>query len=160
MFFAGAIKVNANNNLYFNSDIPTQTVELTTESPTKIIIESAQINLPIFQTNIINRNWEISKEGASHLDTSANPGEGGNIIIYAHNTKNRFGNLHDVKVGDVIKVSSKNDKTYTYEVKTINVVNPNDPTLIMPGKREVLTIYTCTGFADLKRLVIQAEPTS
>lgn len=158
MFFAGAIKANANNNLYFNSDIPTQSVELTTESPSKITIESAQIELPVFQTLIKNRNWEINENGASHLDTSANPGEGGNIIIYAHNTKDRFGNLHNVKIGDIIKVSSKNNKTYIYEVKKINVVNPSDATLIMPGKREVLTIYTCTGFADLKRLVIQAEP--
>jgi LPXTG-site transpeptidase (sortase) family protein len=158
MLFAVAVKVNAASNLSFDSTISPSEITKSESKPERIAIPSVGIDLTTHETKIINKDWEINKDGASHLETSANPAEGGNIIIYAHNTKDRFGNLQNIKKGEFIKIYTNDAKIYTYEVKNILVVDPTQAELLQPTKKEVLTIYTCTGFADLKRLVIQATP--
>ena len=47
---------------------------------------------------------------------------------------------------------------YKYKVNKITAVYPNQTQVIMPTKRETLTLYTCTGFYDEKRLIITAVP--
>ena len=155
--FSVYLKVDSYRSLSFASSVPAANVDLKTSNPTRIIIPSVNIDLPIEETLIHKNNWEIYENGASHLNTSANPGEGGNVIIYAHNTRDRFGSLEEVKKGEIIKLYSEDHKVYTYEVVNILVVNPTQVELLAPTKSELITIYTCIGFADLKRLVIQAE---
>ncbi len=126
-------------------------------TPTFISIPAVSIGLPITQTSIINGIWEIDKDGVSHLESSAYPGENSGIIMYAHNTHDRFGNLHSVKIGDEIAVTTRNSKLAKYKVASISVVTPNDVNALITDS-ESLILYTCTGFADLKRLVVKAKP--
>ncbi|OGM69990.1 hypothetical protein A2975_05285 [Candidatus Woesebacteria bacterium RIFCSPLOWO2_01_FULL_44_14] len=47
---------------------------------------------------------------------------------------------------------------YEYRVEEINEVYPNQTQVIAPTTDERLTLYTCSGFADTKRLIVVAKP--
>lgn len=126
--------------------------------PKNIALPDSQINLPVFETHIINGIWQIADNGASHLATSANPGDNATVIIYGHNTISRFANLPYVFPGEKILVQTVNKKTYTYVIKQTAVVNPDQIDILADQKGETLIVYTCYGFADLQRFVVVAKP--
>lgn len=128
-----------------------------TQSPVKIIIPRINIDLPVIESKIVNGYWELSENTASHGEGSANPGEKGNIVVFAHARQGLFYNLKDVKSDDVIYIFTK-DKWRTYKVRDITSVFPNQTEVIKPTENETLTLYTCTGFYDEKRLIIRALP--
>lgn len=129
-------------------------------TPTFISIHSIDLSLPIKPTNIKDGEWEIREDAASHLVASANPGEQKNIIIYSHNTSKFFGRLPDVKKNDEIKVVTMDGQQHTYTVTATHIVAPSEIWVIENNDREELTLYTCFGFADLKRFVVKAIPTN
>lgn len=128
-----------------------------TQSPVKIIIPKVNIDLPVTESKIVNGYWELSENTASHGEGSANPGEKGNIVVFAHAREGLFYNLKDVKKDDVIYLFTK-DKWRTYKVRDITSVFPNQTEVIKSTSTETLTLYTCTGFYDEKRLIIKALP--
>jgi LPXTG-site transpeptidase (sortase) family protein len=123
-----------------------------------ISIPDIGINLPVTETTIHDGIWQIPDRTAAHLALSANPKNSGNIIIYGHNTWDIFGKIVNIKMNDRIKLITANDNTYFYTVTAKKIVSPSDISLVLPTKTETLTIYTCTGFLDSQRLVIQAKP--
>lgn len=125
-------------------------------APKQILIRSIQVSLPIAQTSIKNGTWEIFNDGASHLSTSANPDEHQPIIVYAHNRTSQFGNIGMLKKGDSIVLSSGKSH-YLYSVNRQIVVNPSDIAALTKAKGETLILYTCTGWADSKRLLVYAD---
>jgi LPXTG-site transpeptidase (sortase) family protein len=127
-------------------------------SPIKISIPAIDINVSVKEATIKNGIWQTDRLTALHLNSSANPGEYGNIIIYGHNTPNIFKNLSDAKIGNSVIITTDSGIKNAYIINTIQTVSPNTISLIRPTKEEVLTIYTCTGFFDNQRLVIQAHP--
>jgi LPXTG-site transpeptidase (sortase) family protein len=141
------IKINA--SLYASKD--------TVNNPVRILIPKANIDLKIIDAPIINGYWELSNNTASYGLGSGHPGSNGNTVIFAHAREGLFYNLKDVKIGDIIYVFTK-DKWYRYKVGTITAVYPNQTEVLQATKKEVLTLYTCTGFYDDKRLIITALP--
>lgn len=125
-------------------------------APVAINIPNADIDLPIKKTFIENGRWEVSEKGVSHLATSSNLDVEGNVILYGHNTFDRLGHLHKLKVGDEIILKDSKGKNYSYVVATISIVDPTDIEKLSSYDGQTLSIYTCTGFADLKRLLIKA----
>jgi sortase A len=152
------IKVHSLSQLSFTGDIPTTKFEAATNTPKSILIPKIQVNLTLEETYISKGVWQVSESGASHLATSATPAQSGNIIIYAHNTRDRFGRLSELEKGDLISVTTNTGTIHTYKVSNKQVVDPTYIQILMPTKKEILTLYTCYGFADLKRIVIQAAP--
>ena len=75
----------------------------------------------------------------------------------SHQTARAICQLANVKKGDLIYALTK-DKWYKYKVNKITAVYPNQTQVIMPTKVETLTLYTCTGFYDEKRLIVTALP--
>lgn len=134
-----------------------QHLEKSTPPPTRIIIPSQKIDLPIVEAKIINGYWEISETSASHGVGSANPKEKGNIVIFAHAREGLFYNLKDIKEDDEIQIFTK-EGLRKYTVFEILSVYPDQIEVIRPTKNETLTLYTCTGFADEKRLIVKALP--
>ncbi len=118
------------------------------------------VDIEITQQVMIDDQWVVSDKQASHLYTSGYPYEYNNIIIYGHNTGGVFGPLHQVGLDEHIVLRLANGHTRTYQVKEIAVVQPSDVSYLEPTTTEVLTLYTCTGFLDSKRLVLRAIPTS
>ena len=126
--------------------------------PTLIKIDKIGLELPIEESRIIDGVWEISYSGASHLDSSANPGEGGNIVVYGHNKNSLFGPIRWLSTGDTIELTDKEGNVFVYEIAQTFETTPDDITHVLPKDEETLTLYTCTGFLDSKRYIIIAKP--
>jgi LPXTG-site transpeptidase (sortase) family protein len=140
---------------------PVTTLELTHRrgEPLSIDIPNLKISLPVQEAAIKDGIWETSDKNITHLDTSARPGERGNVVLYGHNRRNIFMNLHNIKVGDVLKVATKEGKIYEYTVTETQRVKPEHIEAVLPTDYEVLTVYTCIGFLDSERFVVKAKPT-
>ena len=130
----------------------------TFSNPKTISIPSLQINLSVTPSQIVNGTWEIPRNSAGFLATSAKPGANGNIIIYGHNKNNILGNLKKVTKGDMVEIETEDRKVHVYIISGKTIVDPKDIALLSQTGHEVLTIHTCTGFLDSKRLIITAEP--
>jgi LPXTG-site transpeptidase (sortase) family protein len=141
--------IKINSTLYTSTDI--------VNDPVRILIPKADIDLKVIDAQIVNGYWELSENTASYGLGSGHPGVKGNTVIFAHAREGLFYNLKDVKVGDIIYVFTK-DKWYRYKASKIDAVYPNQIEVIKPTKNETLTLYTCTGFSDEKRLIITALP--
>lgn len=127
-------------------------------TPTHITITSISADLSIDTTHIKNNEWEINKNGVSYLDSSARLNEEGNIILYAHNTHDRFGKIFDIKWGDMITITDEKGDMYKYSVYEMWEVSPTDINylnkLVSPN---TLTLYTCSGFLETQRYVVKAQ---
>jgi sortase (surface protein transpeptidase) len=121
-----------------------------------ISLNSLGLSLPVFESTIVNGEWEVPSQALGHLSSSANPGQDDNIVIYGHNSADVLGKLVNIKLNDRISVFS--DRVYMYTVKSISVVGSNDVSIAQPTGSDELTIYTCIGTLDSQRLVIKASP--
>jgi LPXTG-site transpeptidase (sortase) family protein len=123
----------------------------------RILVPKNNIDLPVKFSKIVQGYWETSENSASHGEGSAVPGEKGNVVVFAHARIGLFYDLKDVKKDDVVYLFTK-EKWHRYKVAEIKTVYPNDITVIQPTKDEVLTLFTCSGFFDEKRLIVKALP--
>jgi sortase A len=76
-----------------------------------------------------------------HLEGTAMPGEDGNAVISAHRDT-FFRHIYELQKGDTILVR-RLGKTYTYEVTSKRVVQPDDISVTKPTKDAQLTLLTC-----------------
>ncbi len=133
--------------------------EAANASTTRIIIPRLSINLPVVEAPVVNGFWELSDTSASHGMGSANPGKKGNAVIFAHAREGLFGPLRTIVSGDTIYVLTGN-RWLSYTVTAIKLASPHDTATIAPTPDETLTLFTCSGFLDQKRLVVTAKPVS
>ncbi len=158
MIFSIFWKIDQGSLGFKNQPTPIRQLNHDSKKPLSLKITNAKISLNIEESEIVNGNWEVSRHGVSHLNTSSIPGNRGNIVIYGHNKSNILGSLDSVEIGDEIIITTRNNENHKYVVRSIEVVSPSRVDVINPTEIEVLTIYTCTGFLDSKRLVVKAEP--
>ncbi len=144
---------------FYHQQLPSVSTNRTTR-PVEVTIDSIDLDLPVSETVIANNTWQIADNSISHLAISARPGENNSIILYGHNTDDRFGPLLWMKTGESITLTTTDGKHFTYIVKTIVTVDPNNTKVLTSQKGETLILYTCTGFADLQRYVLIAKPKS
>lgn len=126
-------------------------------SPSEISIPAVNLQLPVRGTKITNGVWEIAEGGVSYLSTSARPGQKGGIILYAHNTPERFGPLIILTPGKTIILRTEGGKNHIYTIEKTLEVYPHQME-VFEQKDERLVMYTCSGFADLKRFIVIAKP--
>jgi LPXTG-site transpeptidase (sortase) family protein len=125
--------------------------------PAKIIIPSLSISIPISAAENIGGYWEVFEDQAGWGEGSGLPGEPGNQVIFAHAKEGQFLPLRGVDEGmEIIVLTAGN--WYRYQVVEISEVWPNETKVIAPTENEQLTLYTCSGFGDSKRLIVIAEP--
>lgn len=142
--------------------VPTKNIEFShkaqgTITPTKISISSLSLTLPVEPTLIKNGVWPTSQIGVSFLANSGNLGNAGNLIFYGHNWKNLLGNLKKVKINDKLVLAGSNGQDYLYSIAYIAEVSSNDISILSNTTDERITLYTCSGFLDKKRLVVVAK---
>ncbi len=131
---------------------------LSDDIPVKISIPAVEINnLNVVKARVVNGYWELSDSSASYGMGSGHPGTPGNTVIFAHARTGLFYNLKNIQAGNVIYIYTK-DRIYIYKVTNITAVYPSETKVIEPTKTDTLTLYTCTGFYDEKRLVVIATP--
>jgi LPXTG-site transpeptidase (sortase) family protein len=128
-----------------------------TQPPLRVIIPSLSLDLSIIEAAVVNGYWELSETTASHGVGSANPGENGNIVVFAHARQGLFLPLRNIKTEDTIYLLTR-DRWHRYEVREIKEVAPDQVEVIAPTPSETLTLYTCSGFLDSKRLIVTAKP--
>lgn len=126
--------------------------------PTRILLPHVGIDIPVKLSHVIHGYWELSEMTASYGEGSGVPGNPGNAVIFAHARQGLFLPLKDVSVGDRVYLFTQN-KYFMYTVTEKKEVSPTDIYVIKPTDIEQLTLYTCSGFIDSKRLVVTARPT-
>jgi len=124
-------------------------------SPHAIKIPSVGTDLVIDAGKIVNNNWTLFDDKVSWLATSQVPGRG-NVILYAHNMEHLFGPLKNINIEDIIYLDHENNR-YSYEVMSFRTVTPEDVGAVLSNDDQ-LTLYTCDGSFDQKRLVVYAKP--
>lgn len=124
--------------------------------PTRISINSLDIDVPLEPAMVSNNIWQTTETGASYLKTSPLPGNKGNSIIYAHNWKSLFGDLVNAKVGQEVVVTYPDNSKKTFVIAYTSVVSPDESTILAPSTDKRITLYTCTGLLDAKRFVAVA----
>ncbi len=118
-------------------------------SPVQITINTVGISLAIEKRVLESRRWPVS-------DSGGEVGQTGNAIIYAHNWPALFGDLKKIRVGDEVGVELSNGQTVTFMAQSITVVTSDQTHILDETSDRRLTLYTCTGFLDRKRLVVVA----
>jgi sortase A len=103
------------------------------------------------------------QQGPGHYPGTPLPGELGNAAIAGHRTTYGapFFRLNELAIGDPIKITNTARHTYTYLVDRMEVVSPNDVSVLdnTPDVAE-LTLTTCNPrFSATSRLIVVARLT-
>jgi LPXTG-site transpeptidase (sortase) family protein len=127
--------------------------KIVASAPTDIKIPKLKLDLAVSPSVVSGNDWEVFDDRVAWLSTSSLPGKG-NTILYAHDRVGLFGNLYQLKAGDEIQIFTT--KWISYKVTEVHSVKPTDVASILSTKNR-LTLYTCEGTFDQKRLVVYAE---
>jgi len=134
-----------------------QILESSLSSPKYLVIKDLDISLPVFSANPPkNGHWATTYEGVSFLNSSVIPGNRGNSIMYGHNWSSLLGKLKNAKPGMTVEVVFENGSNAKFNIQYIQVVPSNQSDILNDTDDVRLTIYTCTGILDSKRLVVTA----
>ena len=119
----------------------------------------SRLEIPTIKLNT-NVLEEYSKEGldvcaSKYYGPKAN--ETGNYCIAAHNKKNMFNHLIDLKIGDSVYLTDNENGIIEYQVYDIYKVKPQntEPLEQQTGGKKELTLITCVNYSQ-NRLVIKA----
>jgi len=149
------------------------TVEPTTLAPTTVA-PAAPLTEPIVQGDGIARivipaidvdeivvagvSRKDLQRGPGHFPDTPLPGQLGNVGIAGHRTTYGapFGRLDELKVGDVIEITTFTGD-FRYVVTEQLIVKPSDTYVVGPSPDAVLTLTTCNPkYSARQRLVIKA----
>jgi LPXTG-site transpeptidase (sortase) family protein len=84
------------------------------------------------------------RRGPGHVENTALPGEGGNVVIAGHRDS-FFRPLRDVKLGDDVFLKTPHGRLH-YRVTSLQVVTPRDVDVLEPTETPTLTLITCYPF--------------
>lgn len=114
--------------------------------------------LAIEEQTLIDGEWGVAETSVSHLSTSGIPGKSGNIVLYSHNYPELFGQLKSVRIGQEFSLKTIGGTTFSYRIISKVQVDQDQVEWLQPTDNEVVTLYTCDGWRDEKRLVVRAVP--
>ncbi len=97
--------------------------------------------------------------GAGHIESTSLPGDSGNVGIAGHRDT-FFRALRDVRKHDEIQLQTATG-LFHYQVDWIEVVAPDDVSVLAPTTEAALTLVTCYPFQFLgaapKRFIVRAH---
>lgn len=98
--------------------------------------------------------------GVGHISGTARFGETGNIGIAGHRD-GFFRGLKNIRVGDRIDLEEP-DRIETYVVERLEIVDPDNVSVLQPSGKPALTLVTCYPFyyigAAPRRFIVHAVP--
>lgn len=113
-----------------------------------LVAPSIHLDAKVVEAPIVNGEWVVPKFAAGHLQGTAQPLQGGNIVLAGHvqsiSSGDVFANIAWLRRGSQIRLYTKAG-TVTYTVKTVEAVKNSDVAVIAPSPYEKLTLITCTG---------------
>ena len=122
--------------------------------PLILKVETAQIEIPLITSYKV---WEEKAKTAVYFSKTPLPGNKGNSVIYGHNFQNILGNLNKVDKGQQISIEFTDGSVKNFEVIQKINVTANQTHILNQSSDARLTIYTCSGVLDTKRLVVVAK---
>jgi sortase A len=146
--------------------------------PTHLAIPSIGLDQPIVEVSAQVQSvggqqvlvWNVADYAVGHNDTSADPGQGGNVVLTGHDDWHGevFRDLHTIQDGAEIVVTTSDGALHRYVVDQIlyrqEVGVPlserlKTGELIGPTADERLTLVTCWPYGiDDQRLIVIARP--
>lgn len=111
---------------------------------------------PLTPTLLTQGQWPLSTETGHFLLNSAPLNQPGNVIIYGHNTDAVLGWLLDVQPTDQLTLNDQSGNTQHYQIESITDVTADDVSWLQPSEKNILTVYTCSGWFDQYRRVVRA----
>lgn len=133
-------------------------IPIPTQSPqhaVRIQINAIDVDAPIVQGD----GWEQLKKGVGQHIGSPNPGDGGNLILSAHNDiyGELFRDLDQLEPGDVIRVFT-NQITYEYVVVQTQIVEPTFVEVLNQTTQPIVTLISCYPYrVSNQRIIVTAE---
>lgn len=148
-----------NQNVVFDDKTIAQTISnQSIKRPVFIKIRTLGISLPIIESEIVGNKWETTDKGVSFLKNSPIPGQIGNSILYGHNFPGLLGNLKKIQRGNEIEIVFDDNSSQKFVVRDFTTTKPENLHVLNQTKDRRITLYTCTGFLDSKRLIVTATP--
>lgn len=127
----------------------------TTDGPARIAIVRLGLDAMIDE----GLSSRVLDRAVGHLRSTAAPGADGNCVLAGHRDT-FFGPLKDVRVGDVVRITTAEGR-WDYRVTGRGVVSPHRTDLLRATDRPTLTLVTCYPFRWIgpapMRLVVRAE---
>ncbi len=110
-------------------------------SPLAVLrFERLKIRIPVFEGT---DDWTLNR-GAGWIVGTTPPGKAGNIGIAGHRDS-FFRILKDIRDGDAVELISA-ARTATYTVSRVEIVDPDDVSVLQPRRGSSLTLVTCYPF--------------
>lgn len=139
--------------------------------PVRLIIPAADIDLPIQNpsTTDVDALDNLLKNGPAHYIDSADLGEAGNVIIFAHSSHlpivtnkmfQAFNNVPNLDQGDSITVVGSDGQKYLYTVDSVVKATTDSGTTIDTSASvgQKLTLVTCDTLTGVSaRFVLTAD---
>ena len=104
-------------------------------------------------------SWEQLKKGVGQQLGTTDPGQGGNLVLSAHNDifGEIFRYLDKLQPGDLVTLQTTVEK-FSYRVTGTEVVEPTDVRVLSSTTAPTLTLISCYPYlVDNKRIVVFAE---
>lgn len=108
-----------------------------------------------------DNSWTLSSDKAQFATVTSEPNnKTGNTFIYGHNRWQVFTGLLNAKEGDEAVVTTSNNHTFTYTLRTIQDTDPTDLSYMQDHKSPILTVQTCSGLWYEHRRMLTFDLTS
>lgn len=165
LIIIGIVFILFGSGLYIQTIIPTSINPIgaketsNSQFPLAITINSINVNLPIVPSAKKSGKFETTKNGVTYLTDSVLPSETGNSVFYGHNWSNLLGKLKNVKRGDTIELKYLSGEVKTFTIDLITEMPAEYAKVRLESDQKVMTIYTCSGFLDSKRIIVTANYT-
>jgi len=128
--------------------MPTATPVPVISPADRIVAPAIKLDSKVVESKIVNGEWQVPKFVAGHLQGTADPLQGGNVVLCGHidsiSSGDVFANIGKLKPGDGIDVYTKTG-IVKYRVTKLLVVPNNDIAVVQNQTEETLTLITCTG---------------
>ena len=134
---------NADTTLWSEGRIEKYEDSLERETPLPLAvlrIPKIRLEVPVLD----GTNDYVLNRGVGRIESTARPGEPGNIGIAGHRD-GFFRGLKDITRGDAIELVTLNG-TDSYVVEQIRIVDPDDVDVLRPTGEPTLTLVTCYPF--------------
>ena len=137
------------------------------ETEMQLEIPALDVLIPIVGVPGTESGWNVTwlGEKAGYLEGTAFPTWKGNTVLTAHNYKSDglpgpFNKLETLNYGDLITIHAWH-QDYIYEVRTRDIVNSDDTSLLNTSEYDMITLITCKNYDEssgsyLNRVAVQA----
>lgn len=118
----------------------------------RIVIPAINVDAPIVQGD----DWEQLKKGVGQHVGTADPGQGGNHVLTAHNDiyGEIFRSLDQLQPGDEVQIQTVSE-IFTYVIQETRVVEPTEVSVLGPTTDPTITLISCYPYAvDTQRIVV------